>query len=85
MDEELQKLSREDNPKGQLQDYCQRMQSHQKPQYVVVETTGPEHAPQFVVELLIDGKPICRGTGTSKRNAEQAAAQAALAILPKES
>ena len=79
MDDALQNLTRADNPKGQVQDYCQRMHSHQKPEYVVVETTGPVHAPQFVIELRIDGKAVSRGTGASKRAAEQAAAAAWLA------
>lgn len=46
--------------------------------YVVIEQTGPEHAPHFVVEARIDGFPATRGEGGSKRDAQRAAAAAFL-------
>lgn len=49
------------------------------PRYRVVETAGPQHSPVFTVEVEIAGEPVARGTGRSKRVAEQAAAEAALA------
>ncbi|MDZ4693328.1 ribonuclease III [Terricaulis sp.] len=42
--------------------------------YVVIEQTGPEHAPHFVVEARIDGFAAERGEGSSKRDAQRAAA-----------
>lgn len=42
--------------------------------YVVLEQSGPEHAPVFVVEARIDGFPAARGEGGSKREAQRAAA-----------
>lgn len=47
--------------------------------YVVVERTGPEHAPHFVVEAHVDGFEPMRGEGSSKREAQRAAAAAFLA------
>lgn len=51
------------------------------PQYNVVERTGPDHAPRFVVEVAVTGLSPARGTGGSKRQAEQAAASAMLAQI----
>lgn len=49
------------------------------PRYAVVATAGPEHGPTFTVEVIIGDEPVARGTGRSKRTAEQAAAENALA------
>jgi ribonuclease-3 len=49
------------------------------PRYHVIAITGPQHSPTFTVEVQIAGQPIARGTGRSKRAAEQAAAERALA------
>jgi len=46
--------------------------------YAVIEQTGPEHAPHFVVEARIDGFPPARGEGGAKRDAQRAAAAAFL-------
>lgn len=46
--------------------------------YVLVEQTGPEHAPLFVIEAKVDGFPPTRGEGASKRQAQRAAAEAFL-------
>ncbi|MBC7770626.1 MAG: ribonuclease III [Phycisphaerales bacterium] len=46
--------------------------------YAVIEQTGPEHAPHFVIEARIDGLPATRGEGSSKRDAQRAAAAAFL-------
>ena len=48
------------------------------PVYAIVGKDGPPHDPTFVVSVTVEGvEPVC-GTGTSKRMAEQAAAQALL-------
>jgi ribonuclease III len=49
------------------------------PRYQVVEESGPSHDRTFVVEALIGEVVVGRGSGKNKRQAEQAAAQAALA------
>jgi ribonuclease-3 len=46
--------------------------------YNVVEQTGPEHAPHFVIDAQVDGFPPSRGEGGSKRDAQRAAATAFL-------
>lgn len=47
--------------------------------YELMERTGPEHAPRFVVEARVEGFAPARGEGGSKRDAERAAAAALLA------
>lgn len=46
--------------------------------YVVVDQSGPEHAPHFVIEARIDGFAPTRGEGGAKRDAQRAAAAAFL-------
>jgi ribonuclease-3 len=46
--------------------------------YVVIEQSGPEHAPHFVIEARVDGFDPARGEGGSKRDAQRAAAAAFL-------
>ncbi|MDE1174447.1 MAG: ribonuclease III [Parvibaculaceae bacterium] len=48
------------------------------PRYEVRDRHGPDHAPEFVVEVSIDGLGAAMGQGASKRLAEQAAAEALL-------
>ena len=43
-------------------------------QYELIEETGPDHARNFVMAALIDGREEGRGSGRSKKLAEQAAA-----------
>lgn len=46
--------------------------------YHEVERSGPEHAPHFIVEAKVDGFAPARGEGSSKRDAQRAAAAAFL-------
>ena len=46
--------------------------------YEVTSETGPPHERTFEVVALVDGQTVARGTGRSKKEAEQAAAAAAL-------
>ncbi len=48
------------------------------PSYDLVERSGPDHDPTFIVAVRADGLDETRGTGRSKRSAEQAAAEAML-------
>ena len=52
------------------------------PSYRVLETTGPEHRRDFVVEVDVDGN-VARGTGASKREAQENAAARLLADVTK--
>jgi dsRNA-specific ribonuclease len=51
------------------------------PLYSMVDHTGPGHAPVFVVEVRAGPEVQARGSGHSKRAAQQAAAHAALQQL----
>jgi ribonuclease III len=46
--------------------------------YAVIDQSGPEHAPHFVIEARVDGFDPARGEGGSKRDAQRAAAAAFL-------
>ncbi|MBY0407976.1 MAG: ribonuclease 3, partial [Rickettsiales bacterium] len=48
------------------------------PVYVLVETTGPSHAPHFTIEAKVQGFASESATAPAKRAAEQAAAGALL-------
>ncbi len=49
--------------------------------YNLAGESGPDHDKQFAVELSLNGVVMGRGTGTSKKRAEQEAAKAAIAAL----
>ena len=51
------------------------------PKYVVVERTGPDHAPVFTIEAQLENGKSQSATANSKRQAEQAAAKVLLARL----
>jgi ribonuclease III len=56
------------------------------PEYRLVSETGPDHAKVFEIHLYVKGEKVSLGTGKSKKQAEQSAAQAALnAILSNDS
>lgn len=69
-----------ENPKSLLQEKTQA-DLHQTPTYKLIEEAGPAHAPTFVCVCLVGGKEVGRGTGSSKKEAESAAAAAALRNL----
>lgn len=48
------------------------------PNYRELSRSGPDHAPVFEIEVVIDGREGALGGGKSKREAEQAAAEAVL-------
>lgn len=70
----------EANPKGRLQELLQE-RYRVAPIYRTVHEEGPAHARTFTAEVSIDGEALGVGTGASKREAEQAAASAALRAL----
>ncbi|MFL5689406.1 MAG: ribonuclease III [Chloroflexota bacterium] len=52
------------------------------PMYRVLEATGPEHRRDFVVEVDVAGN-VAKGTGASKREAQESAAARLLADVTK--
>ncbi len=69
-----------ENAKADLQEYLQAKKKP-VPEYHLLDESGPAHAKSFTVAVFVDGTEICRGTGPSKKKAEQAAAGTALEIL----
>jgi ribonuclease-3 len=49
--------------------------------YEIAAEEGPPHERTFEVVAMVEGEPLARGTGRSKKDAEQAAAEAALESL----
>jgi ribonuclease-3 len=69
------------DPKTQLQEVLQARR-HGLPRYAVVATRGAAHEQVFEVECSIEGLDLhARGSGASRRAAEQQAAQALLSRL----
>ena len=52
--------------------------------YRLTGEQGPDHAKVFAVQVFVDEKYMAEGKGTSKKDAEQAAAAAALAKIENE-
>ncbi len=50
-------------------------------QYRLKEERGPDHDKRFVIEVLINSNVLAQGEGRSKKQAEQAAARAALELM----
>jgi len=71
--------------KSALQEFVQGL-GHPQPTYSVVQEHGPDHKKTFVVELRVqglepNGEFMQRGEGSTKKKAEQHAAQQALTRL----
>lgn len=74
----LDRQTKAHNPKGRLQELFQPQLGNRSIEYRLVEESGPDHCKAFTVEVLIDGEARGRGTGSSKKLAEEAAAMEAL-------
>jgi ribonuclease-3 len=72
---------------SELVDYKSKLQAliqskyHLTPVYSTTEVKGPDHEPQFTVEVIIDDKTLSKGSGRSKQIAETEAARLALEQL----
>ena len=69
--------------KGALQEFLQR-DGLEAPTYAIVSQQGPDHDRTFEASVSRFGKELARGIGRSKKQAEQAAALAALQLLAPE-
>ena len=76
-------LSSLKSPKSRLQEFTQR-RTGTRPEYRVVDATGPDHEKLFQVEVLVEGRSLGVGVGPSRRVAETAAAQRAIETLRTE-
>ena len=76
--EQVNRASRDH--KTYLQELVQR-KSGQVLSYELIGESGPDHNKTFQMQVLLNGPPIGQGTGHSKKEAEQAAANAAIERL----
>jgi ribonuclease-3 len=67
------------DPKTSLQELSTRL-GKGLPQYMVTDS-GPDHSKRFHAEVGFGGVAVASGDGTSKKQAEMAAALAAWSIL----
>lgn len=71
------------SPKSRLQEYTQR-RTGARPEYRIVEASGPDHEKLFRIEVWVDDRPLGLGEGPSRRAAETAAAVQALETIRRE-
>ena len=68
------------HPKSALQELAEGL-GRKPPAYEVIDRSGPPHAPRFTVRVSVRGLGEAEGQGTSKQDAETAAAAALLSQL----
>ncbi len=68
------------SPKSRLQEHTQR-RSGVRPDYRLVNASGPDHEKLFRIEVWVDGEVMGTGEGPSRRVAETAAAAEAIEHL----
>ena len=68
------------HPKSALQEWA-AANNRKPPEYELVERSGPQHLPRFVVSVSIRGVGEVRAEGTSKQEAETEAAKALLDMI----
>lgn len=74
-----------ENPKGRLQEIVQPDHGNSALRYDVINATGPKHAREYEVAVLLNERELGRGRGSSKKSAEEEAARIALEVLGTES
>jgi ribonuclease III len=67
------------NPKGELLERTLR-EGLGKADFKT-RMTGPEHEPNFVTDVVVQGQTVGTGEGTTKKSAEKRAAEAAILYL----
>jgi ribonuclease-3 len=65
------------DPKSLIQEKAQEIVNF-TPRYEVIEESGPDHDKNFTIGVFFGEELIAKGTGKSKQEGEQAAAQSAL-------
>jgi len=71
------------DPKTELQEWLQA-RGMPLPDYDIADKSGPDHAPVFIIEVKVQGKPAIRAEGPSRRQAEKTAARIMLRTLKGE-
>jgi ribonuclease-3 len=77
-----EKMMKDTNFKSILLELVQS-EGKESPKYTLIEAIGPDHDKNFIVAVMVEGHELGRGSGKSKKQAEQQAAQSALEILLK--
>lgn len=80
--ERLEGLEQKENPKGRLQELVQPEHGNAALRYEVHRTKGAPHECKFEIHLYFLERKIAEGHGSSKKEAEESAARAALANWP---
>lgn len=70
----------EEDVKSRLQEWAQA-QGFPSPIYEITSESGPDHAKQFEVRVLVNHLEVATGVGVNKQTAEKAAASAALKLV----
>jgi ribonuclease-3 len=70
------------DPKSHLQEVSQRIDGY-TPVYKVLSEEGPDHDKVFTLGVYVGDKLMGKGNGSSKQNAQQEAAKAALSAYEK--
>ena len=68
------------NWKAELQDYCQK-KYQTPPDYEVLKEEGPDHLKTFFIKVHLNNRELGLGKGSSKKEAEQDAAENAIENL----
>ena len=72
----------QENPKSALQEWA-LARKWPLPQYQALGRTGPDHEPEFMVRVTIDGQGSAEASGSSKKQAERDAAALLLQTLKR--
>jgi ribonuclease-3 len=72
------------NPKGALQELAQKHAWPDSPMYTLIDSTGPDHNPEYTMSVSVHGGFQAEFTAGTKRAAETGAAEALIRILKAE-
>ena len=68
------------HPKAQLQELA-AAKNRRPPAYTILDRSGPDHRPRFTIRVSVNGLGEAEGVGSSRQEAETAAAKALLEKL----